>query len=61
MLSYAAEMRRKFHMCPEVGFDLDETLALLRAELDKIGVPYTEKYGKSSIVATVNEEKAEIP
>ena len=58
MLSYAAEMRRKFHMCPEVGFDLDETLALLRAELDKIGVPYTEKYGKSSIVATVNEEKS---
>ena len=58
MLSYAAEMRRKFHMCPEIGFDLTETLALLRAELDKIGVPYTEKYGKSSIVATVNEEKS---
>ena len=58
MLSYAAEMRRKFHMCPEIGFDLTETLALLRAELDEIGVPYTEKYGKSSIVATVNEEKS---
>jgi amidohydrolase len=37
---------------------LDKTLALLRRELEKIGVEYTEKYGKSSIVATVNPEKS---
>ena len=45
-------------MYPEVGFTLPRTLKLIREELDKMGVPYTEKYGKSSIVATINEEKS---
>ena len=57
-MSYVKEIRRELHMYPEVGFDLDKTLALLRRELEKIGVEYTEKYGKSSIVATVNPEKS---
>ena len=46
-MSYVKEIRRELHMYPEVGFDLDKTLALLRRELEKIGVEYTEKYGKS--------------
>lgn len=45
-------------MYPEIGFDLDRTLGFLKGELDKIGVTYTEKYGKSSLVATVNPEKS---
>ena len=57
MNEYAREIRRELHMYPEVGFDLARTLALLRRELDTIGVDYTEEYGKSSIVATVNPEK----
>lgn len=57
MQNYAVDIRRKLHMYPEIGFDLPKTLSLLREELDKIGVPYTEKYGKSSIVATINEDK----
>ena len=57
MEDYAVGIRRQLHMYPEVGFDLPRTLALLRSELDKIGVAYTEQYGKSSIVATVNPEK----
>ena len=57
MESYVVRMRRQFHMYPEVGFDLPKTLATLRAELDRLGVSYTEEYGKSSIVATVNPEK----
>ena len=57
MNEYASRIRRELHMYPEVGFDLDRTLALLRRELDTIGVEYTEEYGKSSIVATVNPEK----
>ena len=56
-ISYAQNIRRQLHMYPEVGFDLDNTLALIRGELDKMGVEYTEKYGKSSIVATINPEK----
>ncbi len=57
MESYVVRMRRQFHKYPEIGFDLPKTLATLREELDKLGVPYTEEYGKSSIVATVNPEK----
>lgn len=57
MESYAVQIRRRLHTYPEVGFELTRTLELLRGELDKIGVEYTEKYGKSSIVATVNPEK----
>lgn len=55
---YASELRREIHMCPEIGFDLPNTLALVRRELDDIGLEYTEKYGTSSIVATLNPEKA---
>lgn len=53
---YAVKMRRQIHQYPEIGFDLDRTLALVRSELDAMGVPYTEKYGKSSIVATINPD-----
>ena len=52
--SYATQIRRQLHMYPEIGFELPKTLELIRTELDKLGVPYTEQYGKSSIVATVN-------
>ena len=58
MESYVIKARRQFHMYPEIGFDLDKTLEFIRGELDKMGVEYTEKYGKSSLVATVNPEKS---
>ena len=49
-------IRREIHRHPELKFDLPNTLAIVRRELDAIGVPYTEKYGKSSIVATINPD-----
>jgi len=54
---YIVAIRRELHMYPEIGFDLPRTIALVKRELDKIGVEYTEKYGKSSVVATINPEK----
>lgn len=57
MNDYAVKIRRELHMYPEVGFDLDRTIVLLRRELDAIGVAYTEEFGKSSLVATINPEK----
>ena len=57
-MSYVIETRRRIHEYPEIGFDLDRTLALVRGELEKFGIEYTEKYGRSSIVATVNPEKS---
>lgn len=51
-------VRRELHMHPEMGWDLDRTTALVRRELDKIGIPYEfERYGRNTIVATVNPEK----
>ena len=55
-LEYVIGLRRELHQYPEIGFDLPKTLALVRRELDKLGVPYTEEFGKSSIVATINPE-----
>ena len=51
-------IRRELHMHPELGWDLDNTTAVVRRELDKIGIPYEfEKYGRNTIVATINPEK----
>ncbi len=50
---YIVKIRREIHRFPEVGFDLPKTIALIKRELDDMSIPYTEKYGKSSIVATL--------
>lgn len=52
--AYAVELRRKLHQCPEIGFDLPKTLAIVKGELDRWGIPYTEEFGSSSVVATIN-------
>ena len=54
---YIKNLQHALHRIPELGFDLPRTVALVKGELDKIGIPYTEKYGKSSIVADLNPEK----
>ena len=55
-LDYVIKLRRELHEYPEIGFDLPKTLALVRRELDAMGIPYTEAFGRSSIVATINPE-----
>ena len=55
--AYARQLRHELHQCPEIGFDLTETLAIVRRELDAMGITYTERFGKSSIVATINPGK----
>ncbi len=47
-------IRRELHMYPELGWDLERTSALVRRELDAIGVPYeADVYGKNTVVATI--------
>ena len=53
---YIIAVRRELHRVPEIGYDLPKTLAIVRRELKKIGIGYTEKYAKSSIVAEINSE-----
>ena len=50
---YIIAIRRELHRFPEVGFELPKTLALVRRELEGLGIEYTEKYGKSSIVGYI--------
>lgn len=54
---YIVRIRRELHQVPEIGFDLPKTLAIVRRELEAIGLPYTEEYGTASIVATLNAGK----
>lgn len=51
---YARTLRHQLHRFPEIGYDLPKTLALIRQELDAMGIEYTESFGRSSIVATIN-------
>ncbi len=56
---YIVALRRELHAIPEVGFDLPKTLAVIRRELTALGIPFTEKFGKSSIVGYLGREDAE--
>ncbi len=49
--------RRTLHMYPETGFDLPRTVELVTSQLRDMGIPYTGKYGQSSVVATINGHK----
>ncbi|HPY45248.1 MAG TPA: M20 family metallopeptidase [Sphaerochaeta sp.] len=53
---FIIQIRREIHKHPELKFDLPITLSVVRRELNKIGVQFTERYGKSSIVVTINPD-----
>ena len=55
LFEYARGVRRRLHEYPEVGFDLPRTVSFVTSELEKMGIEYTAKYGRSSIVAEVGE------
>jgi len=55
---YILKLRHEIHEYPEIGFELPKTIALVKRELDKLGIQYTEKYGESSVVATINPHKS---
>ena len=55
---YVVKVRRELHQIPEIGFELPKTTAVVKRELEKMGVPYTEEFGVCSIVGTLNPECA---
>lgn len=56
---YIIKLRREIHMYPEVDYDLPKTVALVKRELESMGIHYTEKYGKGSIVGYINPGKTD--
>ena len=56
--NYIISLRRELHQYPEIGFDLPKTIALVKRELNALGVEHTEKYGESSVVAIINPSKS---
>ena len=55
---YARRIREELHQCPGIGYELDETLAIVHRELDAMGIEYTDKYCRSSVVGYINPGKA---
>ena len=51
----ASLLYRTLHRCPEVGFELNETTEIVKAELSRLGIEYTEKYGRCSVVAEIGK------
>ncbi|MBQ8646999.1 MAG: M20/M25/M40 family metallo-hydrolase, partial [Oscillospiraceae bacterium] len=46
-------LRRALHQVPEMGLDLPETCAIVRAELDRLGIPYITSAQDSGLIATI--------
>jgi len=54
--AYVIAIRRELHQIPEIGFDLPKTTAVVKRELERMGIPYTQQYGQCSIVGTLNPD-----
>lgn len=48
-LQYAINIRRTIHQHPEIGFDLPNTSALVKQELDSFGIPWGDSYAPCSV------------
>ena len=57
----AVAVRRHIHAHPETGFDLDETVAFVRARLDALGVSSTGKYGRGSLCGFIGDNTGAKP
>lgn len=55
---YILSLRHELHEYPEIGFELPKTISVVKRELERLDIAYTEKYGESSVVATINPEKS---
>ena len=54
---YIISLRHEIHEYPEIGFDLPKTIAVVKRELESLGIEYTEKFGESSVVGIINPDK----
>ena len=57
----AVAARRWLHAHPEVDFDLDETVAFVKARLNDIGIPFTERFCESSVCGFLGDQSGAKP
>ena len=57
LFQYMCDTYRTLHQCPEIGVELWQTTAIVKAQLDAMGIPYTEQYGQCSVVATIGHKE----
>ena len=57
-IAYARSIQEELHRIPEIGFDLPKTIAVVHRELDKLGLSYTDKWGRSSVVGYLGPQDA---
>lgn len=50
---YCKKIRHEIHEYPELGFDLPKTSALVKRELTKMGIPFTEQFAPCSVVGVL--------
>ena len=55
LFDYAVSIRRQLHEYPEVGFELDRTVSLVKNELEKMGIVATGQYGVCSLCADIGQ------
>ena len=51
---YCVDIRRTIHQHPELGYDLPKTSALVKTELEKMGLTTTDRYAPCSVVSWIN-------
>ena len=54
---YIISLRHEIHEYPEIGFELPKTIAVVKRELEGLGIEYTTEYGETSVVGIINPDK----